>query len=105
MPATENFKWGRDQWDVSPWTGILVEYVSNDKQKCWTAHLLLSFSFFSGNYWGITGSPKTPCTALVPDPDIGTCPIVCVSIHVGTQEADVNTQECVIPFLMASRPL
>lgn len=54
---------------------------------------------------GVRGFPKTPCNAPAPDPDLWTRPVVCVSIHVRREEADVNTQECVIPFLVASRPL
>lgn len=43
--------------------------------------------------------------AWVHDPNLWTYPIICVSTHIERQEADVNTQEFVIPFLTASRPL
>lgn len=54
--------------------------------------------------WGLVDSPNTN-KARVHDPNLWTYPIICVSTHIERQEADVNTQEFVIPFLMASRPL
>lgn len=56
--------------------------------------------FLFGGSW----FPGTPSKAPVPDPNLWTHPIVCVSTHIERQEADVNTQEFVIPFLVASRP-
>lgn len=53
---------------------------------------------------GLVGSPNTN-KAWVHDPNLWTYPIICVSTHIERQEADVNTQEFVIPFLTASRPL
>lgn len=54
--------------------------------------------------WGLVDSPNTN-KARVHDPNLWTYPIICVSTHIERQEADVNTQEFVIPFLTASRPL
>lgn len=53
---------------------------------------------------GLVGSPNTN-KAWVHDPNLWTYPIICVSTHIERQEADVNSQEFVIPFLTASRPL